>query len=149
MSENISGFGLTVVLTASTTFPAGIQLTQFADDTDPFDLPDLTIADTGMGVNGDMVVWSKPTPIEVKVGVVPNGTDDVNLAILFEANRVAKGKRGARDVITISAVYPDGKIRMFQQGITLSGTPGNSIQSSGRYKSKSYGFRFENQSGTN
>jgi hypothetical protein len=149
MSENISGFGLKVVVVASTTFPAGLELSQWADDTDPFDLPELTIADTGMGVNGDMVVWAKPTPIEIKLAVVPNGVDDTNLALLFEANRVAKGKRGARDIITLTGVYPDGKIKIFQQGVTISGVPGNSIQSAGRYKTKTYGFRFENQAGTN
>lgn len=145
MSENISGFGLKVVVVASTTFPAGITITQFADDSDPFDLPELTIGDTGMGLNGDLVVWAKATPIDIKLAVVPNSPDDVNLAILFEANRVAKGKAGARDVITLTGVYPDGTVKIFRQGMILTGIPSNAIQSSGRMKSKTYGFKFENQ----
>lgn len=148
MSENISGFGLRVVVAASTTFPAGFAITQFADDSDPFDLPSLNIADTGMGLNGDMVVWAKATPIDITVSVVPNGQDDTNLSILFEANRVAKGKRGARDTITLTAVYPDGRIKVFQQGVVISGIPANSVASAGRYKSRTYSFRFENQVGT-
>jgi len=35
--NDISVFGIRVQLVASETFPAGISLTQFADDADPFD----------------------------------------------------------------------------------------------------------------
>lgn len=148
MSENISGFGLQVVVTASTTFPAGITISQFADDADPFDLPEIAIAETGMGLNGDMVIWAKATPIDVQIAVVPNGPDDINLQLLLEANRVAKGKRGARDSITLAAVYPDSRVKLMQQGTLISGVPGNGISSAGRYKTKVYRFRFENQAGT-
>lgn len=146
--ENISGFGLKLVITASTTFPAGMPVTQFADDTDPLDIPAITVAETGMGLNGDLATWSRATAIDVSLSVVPNGDDDRNLALLLEANRVAKGKRGARDVITLTAMYPDGRSKVLQQGTVISGTPANSVASSGRYKSRTYAFRFENISGT-
>lgn len=146
--ENISGFGLKIVITASTTFPAGMPVTQFADDTDPLDIPAITVAETGMGLNGDLAVWSRATPLDVTIAVVPNGDDDRNLALLLEANRVAKGKRGARDVITLTAMYPDGRNKVLQQGTVISGMPANSVASSGRYKSRTYGFRFENLTGT-
>lgn len=148
MAENISGFGLVVVITASSTFPAGITLTQFADDTDPFEVPTLTIAETAMGLNGDMASWSKAAPVDVTLGMLPNTPDDRNLALLFEANRVARGKRGARDVITMTAMYPDGRQKVLQQGTVISGNPLNSVASSGRYKSRPYSFRFENVTGT-
>lgn len=146
--ENISGFGLKIVITGSTTFPAGFPITQFADDIDPLDIPAITVAETGMGLNGDMATWSRATPIDITIGVVPNGPDDQNLALLLEANRVAKGKRGARDVITMTAMYPDGRTKVLQQGTVISGTPANSVASAGRYKSRSYSFRFENMTGT-
>lgn len=146
--EDISGFGLRVVVTASTTFPAGFQISQFADDTDPFDFPELTIADTGMGLNGDLVTWAKAVPIDIRLSVIPNGADDVNLGILFEANRVAKGKAGSADVIRLSAVYPDGTVKVFSPGRIITGVPANAVQTSGRFKSKTYSFRFENQAGS-
>ncbi len=149
MSENISGFGLSIVVVASVTFPAGFTITQFADDTDPLDTPSINIAETSMGLNGDMVIWAKATPIDLSIAVVPNGTDDTNLAILFEANRVAKGKRGAADSITLTAVYPDGKVKVLQQGAIISGSPMKGVASAGRMKTRQYGFRFENQTGTN
>ena len=142
--QDISVFGIRVQVVASQTFPSGINITQFADDADPFDAPSMQIRDKAMGVNGDLISWSKANPIPVTLNVVPNSEDDKNLGVLFEANRVGKGKQGARDVISITAVYPDGKTASFTQGVITDGQPANSAQSSGRMKSKAYTFAFEN-----
>lgn len=145
--NDISGFGARVQLVASNTFPAGIDLTQFADDADPFDAPSIAIAETAMGVNGDLVTWSKANPLKNTIAVVPGSDDDINLGILYEANRVGKGKRSARDVISITVVYPDGRTLSYTNGKMTDGMPGNSIASAGRLKSKTYGFAFENLNG--
>lgn len=142
--NDISVFGLRVQLQASQTFPSGISLTQFADDADPFDAPTMQIRDKAMGVNGDLITWAKATPISLSLSVVPNSDDDRNLAVLFEANRVGKGKQGARDVINLTAVYPDGRTVSFTQGVITDGMPANSPSSAGRLKSKTYQFAFEN-----
>ncbi len=142
--NDISVFGLRVQLQASQTFPSGISLTQFADDADPFDAPSMQIRDKAMGVNGDLITWAKATPISLSLSVVPNSEDDRNLAVLFEANRVGKGKQGARDVVNVTAVYPDGRTVSFTQGVITDGMPANSPSSAGRLKSKTYMFAFEN-----
>ena len=142
--QDISAFGIRVQVIASQTFPAGISITQFADDADPFDAPSMQIRDKAMGVNGDLISWSKANPIPVTLNVVPGGDDDMNLSVLFEANRVGKGKFGARDIISIVAIYPDGSVAAFSQGVITDGQPANSAQSSGRLKSKAYAFAFEN-----
>ncbi len=142
--QDISVFGLRVQLVASVTFPSGISVTQFADDVDPFDSPSIQVRDKAMGANGDLIVWSKANPLLVTLGVVPNGEDDKNLQVLFEANRVGKGKQGARDIITLTAVYPDGTTASFTQGAITDGMPANSPASSGRFKTKTYAFAFEN-----
>lgn len=142
--NDTSVFGLRVQLTASETFPAGISLTQFADDADPFDTPSMQIRDKAMGVNGDLITWSKANPIAVTLNLIPNSEDDKNLGVLFEANRVGKGKQGARDVVSITVVYPDGRTASFTQGAITDGMPANSAASSGRLKSKAYAFAFEN-----
>jgi hypothetical protein len=142
--NDISAFGLRVQLTASETFPAGISLTQFADDGDPFDTPSIQIRDKAMGVNGDLVAWSKATPTTLTINMVPNSEDDRNLSVLFDANRVGKGKLPSRDVVNITVVYPDGRTTSFTQGIITDGMPANSAASSGRLKSKPYQFSFEN-----
>lgn len=141
--QDVSGFGLRIRLTASVTFPAGITLTQFADDADPFDLPSVQVADKAMGLNGDMVVWSRANPIVTTLNVIPNTEDDRNLAILLNANRVSRGKNSARDVITMVGVYPDGRTVTLSNGKITDGVPGNGVASSGRLKTKPYAFAFE------
>ena len=146
--QNVSGFGSRIVLRASVTFPAGITITQFADDADPFDIPEVQIADTAMGLNGDMVVWTSPNPIATTLNIIPGTDDDRNLAALYEANRPARGKRPALDVITLTQVLPDNTSVTLAQGVITNGRPGQSAASSGRLKSKPYAFAFEGLSRT-
>jgi len=143
---NISVNGLEISLKASITFPQGTPITAFADDSDPFDIPELQIADTGMGANGDLVVFSTPNPIEVSVSVIPNSDDDKNLAFLYEQNRAGKNKKSVKDVITMTGIYPDDSKITLTNGALVSGMPGNAASSAGRLKSKTYTFRFENRS---
>lgn len=142
--NDISAFGLRVQLNASQTFPSGISISQFADDADPFDTPSMQIRDKAMGVNGDLITWSKANPITATLNVVANSDDDKNLGVLFEANRVGKGKQGARDTIGITVIYPDGRTVSFTQGTITDGMPANSAASAGRLKTKAYAFAFEN-----
>lgn len=141
--QDISGFGSRVTVRASVTFPQGFTLTQFPDDADPFDSPALQIADKAMGLNGDMVKWSKANPVPLTLSVIPDTDDDRNMAVLFEANRVARGKQSARDVITVTIVYPDGKTKTFSRGCITDGPPATGVASAGRKKTKSYVFAFE------
>lgn len=141
--ENIGSFGAKVVLRASQTFPAGIVLTQFADDTDPFDTPSVQIADKAMGSNGDLIIWSKANPLLVSLAMVPNGDDDDNLRILLNANRVGKGKRSANDEVTITVAYPDGSIDVYSKGAITDGPVGRGVASAGRLKTSTFQFAFE------
>jgi hypothetical protein len=140
---NISGFGLAINLTASKTFPAGFVITEFADDTDPVDSPDVDIADTAMGLNGDFLLWARPQSIEVSVAVIAGTPSDINLGILFEANRVAKRKSVARDIVGLNVSYPNGLIATLSNGVMVAGQAMPQIASAGRFKTRTYRFRFE------
>src|ERR1700756_1611625 len=107
---NISGFGMSVRVTASNTFPNGFTVTEFADDADSIDSPDLDVTDTAMGLNGDLIEWNRAQSIEVSVNVITTSPADVNLEALLEANRVGKGKTSARDVVNLVATYPNGMV---------------------------------------
>jgi hypothetical protein len=144
MNGEIGGFGLSVLLRASTTFPAGLTLEQFADDADPFDFPDIDIAEVAMGLNGDMVSWSKAKPLLVNLALIPESNDDNNLSVLLAANRVGKSKQSARDTITLIGGYPSGAIVTLGTGKLLSGSISNSVNSAGRMKSKVYKLAFQN-----
>lgn len=141
---NIGGFGLIVALRASNTFPAGMTVQQFADDADPFDFPDLQVADVAMGLNGDLLTWSKAMPLVTQIAVVPESDDDNNLAVLLAANRVGKNKQSAQDVITLVGTYPSGYVVTLSNGRLTNGSISNSIASAGRMKSKVYKLAFQN-----
>ncbi len=130
-------------MTASTTFPAGFTITEFADDADPVDFPAQEIMGSGGGVNGDLVVWSKYVPNDITINVIPGSDSDQNLQILLLANKVGKNKSSARDIIDATVIYPDGTTRQLNTGFIKSGMPGNGIASEGREKSKAYAFTFE------
>ena len=145
MSNDISGFGLRVNIRASNTFPVGFNVTQFADDADPLDAPSIQVADKAMGLNGDLITWSTANPLLATLNVIPGSEDDINLATLLEANRVAKGKTSARDRITMTTTYPDGSTVISSKGRITDGNPSKSVASAGRLKTNAYQFVFENQ----
>lgn len=145
MAYDISGFGLRVQMSASITYPEGVTLSQFADDADPFDTPSIQLADKAMGLNGDLVIFAKAAPILVTLNLIASSEDAINLDALAEANRVGKGKTRAGDVITMTAVYPDGRTLTLNGGAITDAMPGDSVASAGRLKSKAYIFAFENK----
>lgn len=143
--KDVSAIGLSIIVKASNTYPQGILCTHFADDTDPMDFPEVTITEYGMGLNGDLITWSSPQPLQFSLSLIPGTEEDIALEFLFEANRVAKGKRSAKDEITIIANYPDGTIKTLTPGRIISGLPGKGVASGGRIKTSTYGFVFENK----
>ena len=143
--NDVSGTGLSIRVIASKTFPVGFVCTAFADDSDPLDFPEQTVTEYGMGLNGDLITWSTPKPLEVNISVIPGTDEENNLALLLEANRVAKNKRSARDTITFVASYPDGTKKTLRPGKITGGPTGNSVASGGRIKTPTYHFVFENK----
>jgi hypothetical protein len=147
MSQDISGQGLEINITASNTFPSGFVISQFADDADPLDIADIQIAETAMGLNGDLVSWNTANPIPMTTNIIPGSDDDINLGILAEANRVGRGKVSSKDKITMNIVYPDGRIITLTDGRITNAPTTDSVASAGRKKSKTYAFAFENKTG--
>ena len=145
MTQDITAFGLKIRVIASNTFPSGFTVTQFADDADPFDIPSIKIAETAMGLNGDLIVWAKATPIAVTMNVIPDSDDDKNLSVIYENNRVGKGKQSVKDLITLVALYPSGKSVTLTAGKMTDGMAGSGVASAGRLKTKAYMFSFENK----
>lgn len=143
MTINVSGFGLSMSIVASNTFPQGFTVTAFADDADPLDSANYAAGDTGTGLNGDLVVWSRASHQEIVISVIPTSEDDRNLEILLNANRVGKNKSGARDIINSVIAYPDGQRGTCSNGVIIDGTLLPSIASNGKTKSRQYRFRFE------
>jgi hypothetical protein len=141
--QNISGFNTLGWLIASNTFPIGFPVTQWSDDVDPIDIPVLQIGDGAMGLNGDLITWSKANPVRMTISQIPGSVTDNLLSILLNANRPSRGKIAANDIITFNFVLPDGTPVGLSPGTIISGMPGRSIASEGRQKTKTYEFMFE------
>ena len=146
MSIDISGFGLRVVIQASSTFPNGVTLTEFADDTDPLGVDPQQVAEALMSLNGDLVTFTTANPIPMNLSVIPESDADTLLTILAEANRVSRGKSSARDVISATLVYPNDRIIQLTNGKLTNAPMGTSVASAGRFSSKTYTFMFEGRS---
>lgn len=140
---NITGTGIFIYVTASQSFPSGFIVSQFTDDADPIDIEDLTIADAAMGLNGNLIVWSKAVPIKLSFNVIPDSDDDQNLEIIADNNRVGANKTSVGDVINLVVTYPDGATTSYTSGIMLVAPAGTGVASSGRMKTKKYSFAFE------
>lgn len=143
--KDVSGTGLSILVKASNTYPQGILCTCFADDSDPLDFPEVTITEYGMGLNGDLITWTSPQALPFSISLVPGTEEEIAMDFLLEANRAAKGKKSAKDVITIVANYPDGTRKTLKNGKIISGLPGKGVASGGRIKTPTYGFVFENK----
>lgn len=141
--NDISATGLSLIIQASNTFPAGIPISTFADNGDPLDLPAVDITQTAVDINGNLVSWSAPTPQTVTINVLAGSEEDENLAILLDANTARRGRRPTSDIITLVASYGDGSITTARNGRITNGSRGNSIASEGRLKSKQYTFIFQ------
>lgn len=143
--QDISAVGTSATIFATATFPAGFTVTAWADDANPIEVETLQLGDTGMGVNGDLVVWSTPNPIRLTLRPIPNTDADANLQLLVSANRVAKNKAAVQDIITLAVNYPDGTVVTFTNGKILTGTPALGVASNARLQTREYQFVFENQ----
>lgn len=139
---DLSIFGTVATVQASNTLPAPAPITHFADDADGMDLPEMTIADMVMGVNGDAVTWTVAAPIDLSINLIPNTISHLTMGTIFEANRAEKGKLPARDEITVVRIAPDGSTLTLSGGKMISGTPATSSSSSGRIKTAAYKLRF-------
>jgi len=145
MPENISGFNTEIDLISSVTYPNGINLTQFPEDTDAIDSPSIQIANARMGLNGDLIVNSVANPIEASISLIANSDDDFLLGRLFEANRAARGKNVAYDLIDLTLYLPNGDTTTLINGVITDGMPMNSITVDSGLKTKTYTFKFENK----
>lgn len=143
MTIDVSAFGLSVNIKASITFPQGITVNAFPDDADPIDNPSMQIKDKAMGLNGDLITWTKGVPVPFTINVLPGTEDDANLQVLARANRAAKGRRAVLDVITLAVTYPSGRIVRYLRGALTDAQIGDGVASAGRLKSKAYQFAFE------
>ena len=144
MSVDASAMGLKVTLIAEPSYPAGIVITHFADDGDSINVPDMSIMQSGMGVNGDLVVWRTATPCEIDMNLIPVTDECLSVENLFKLNITQVNKVASKDLITMMITHPNGKIDVLTNGYIIGGKPVQDYSANGRAKTRTFRFVFEN-----
>jgi hypothetical protein len=144
MSNDVSGVGSVANIIASQTFPVGFPLNQFAEDIDPFDFPSVQIGNAVMGANGDLQTWSSAIALPCKLSAIIGSEGDIALQTIAKNNLAGKGKANVNDNITIVIIYPDATTATFTGGKITEAMFGKSMAGTGRLKTRSYSFLFEN-----
>ena len=140
---DVSGIGLSGILTADKTFPAGVAISAFSDDLDPVDIVEKEYTNQAVGLNGHLITWTTAQNVELALGIIPGTEEEANLDILQAANFPVRGVKPAIDSINLTLTYPDGSIDTYKNGRVKAGTPGRSVAAGGRRKSRVYRFVFE------
>lgn len=144
MAVDVSAMGIEATIVAVPSYPDGITLKQFADDGDSLNIPDMSIMQSGMGVNGDLVVWRTAQPVSIEVNLIP-GTDDCdNMENLFKLNMTQKNKVSSKDLLTMTISQPNGDKIVYTNGYIVGGKPSQDYSSSGRAKTRTFRMVFEN-----
>lgn len=141
--SDISVIGFAATVKESNLFPNGFTLTQFADDTAPFDEPEVTLAETGMGANGHMVVWRSPAVKTVTIALIPGSEDAKNMQVCANAGQVGLGQTATAGRVSMSVVWPSGAVVNYSNGVVTAARLGVSAGTGGRVTTPTFTIAFE------
>lgn len=140
---------------------------EFSDEGTPLEFPDLEVCGYAMTMNGELVTWTKPSPITFRISVIPGSVSDASLRNLLYAGHIG-GKRGnainqqsvyiASATLTVpqisteynnsSAIIQGGKKNKFtfHNGRLTGGNPAVGSNAEGKMSVRTYNFVFESVS---
>lgn len=144
---NVSGFGVSVVVVSTKSFPSGFQLSKFADESDPIQIADMEPTDFEKLHDGSLFFYQKAAPIRITLSVLAGTDDDENLRILLASRKSSAGVIALPDTCTLTLSYPNSSPTVFTNGSIVGGPPADSVSSNGRRKSNAYQFVFGAVSG--
>ena len=139
---DVTGCGFKIYIQSLYTFPLGFEIDEFADDKDPFDLPDIQIGEYQSDLNGNLVFWNKPVPFIIDLNLLAGTQGEQNCRTLFNSNYQSGTKGAADDLITMVATYANGDVKIAVNGHINVASPLQSIAYNGRIKSQHYQFIF-------
>lgn len=115
---NITSANSTLILTVDKLFPAGIQLQMFSTD-QMLDSTEITLAETRMGVDGNMVAGYTPTIKEVNVTLEACSP---SYPFLVELYRASEMKRGFYNCSLVANCPELSKTFTWTAGLLVKGT---------------------------
>jgi hypothetical protein len=144
MYQEVSANGIKVMLFASITYPTGIEIASFNPGDDPFSADNVSIAETEMGVNGNMIVYRTPYAYNLTMNITPMTEVDQIMENIANADRIAFGKASAKNVLMLSVIYPQGRVLTYIDGALTSVPGGFTAGGNGRMGGRSYTMAFRN-----
>lgn len=116
---DITSANATLILTVDDLFPQGIPLYMFATD-QSYNQSEVTVAETRMGVDGNMVAGFTPSIKEVNIMLEAASPSYASLATLY---RALEQKRGIYQCTLIATVPAIAKVFTWTAGVLVKGTP--------------------------
>ena len=116
---DITSANATLILTVEDLFPQGVQLYMFATD-QSLSMGELTVAETRMGVDGNLVAGFVPNPKEVNIMLEAASPSYASLATLY---RATEQKRGIYQCTLIATVPSISQVYTWTAGVMVKGTP--------------------------
>lgn len=128
---------------------AGIKISNFMDDANPVEFPDVEVSGYGINCNGVMIRWAKPNAVIMSVTVIPGSMEDAKLYRLWNQYRVQDGNYNAQWGSSLDASISIGNTQMagkrsysFSGGTMISGPGGPTASSEGKMSGRTYTFAF-------
>lgn len=139
---------------------AGNVVLEFSDEGTPLEFPNLEVCGYAMTMNGELVTWTKPSPITFSISVIPGSSSDASLRNLLYASHLGgrKGKAVGNvyipsatltvpNMIRIDSVVGQGrKTFTFKNGRLSGGQPAIGSNAEGKMSVRTYNFVFESVS---
>ena len=116
---DISSANATLILTVKSLFPSGVKLEMFSTD-QSLSMSELQIAETRMGVDGNMVAGYLPSIKEVNVTLEAASP---SFAFLSELYRASEMKRGFYECSLTANVPSIARTFVWTAGLLVKGTP--------------------------
>lgn len=156
---DISMQGATLAITCPTISGLGQVVLEFSDEGTPIDFPDVEVCGYAMTMNGELVVWTKPSPITWSVTVIPGSASDTQLRNMLYAGHVG-GRKGnginqssvriSTAVLTVPSINSNGIVSSsenltftFTNGRLTSGPTAIGSNAEGKMSARTYKFVFE------
>ena len=138
---------------------AGNIILEFSDEGTPIEFPDIETCGYAMTMNGELVTWTKPTPITWSLTVVPGSQSDIALRNLLYAGHVGgrKGRAISQSYVHITSatlevpgitsygiVSANGNVNFtFEHGRLYGGPTAIGSNAEGKMSARTYKFVFE------
>ena len=143
MTIDVSSHGTTIVLKTSSTYPAGLVLSYFAADQQPWEIEPNEVIGVKMGINGDMTKYATCHPVNLMFSLIPNSPDDIAMKLLLARNKAGRGKSSALDDISLVIVTPSlKKPLVVSDGVLRSGNFGAGASNDGSLEGQRYQLSF-------